>query len=429
MTAPTGGARRTPLQISGDLTRQAAGSTMIVDWASPLYVAGYLVLTFGVFRDAISPPGLVLSGVFPAAGVALLLFTPSERILRMPVCLPLIAYVGWNAASLLWSDSPVATFYLVRAEMLPLLVVTVVAATIPWRVLVQVMLLFFVWASVWNLLAGLFYPGSGLLAGGAPDDGLHATFGHKNDLGVFAVLGLAMVLPLYRGRFRMQIILLLVFTAAATRSATAGGGLATVLFVWAAILAVERGRSERDRQILRIAAFGLALIAILTTLRLIPVFLDLYDKDITFSGRTIIWSETLDAVGQDPWLGRGLGAVWTQAPTMLRLELWHRIGFPAAHAHNAAIQIMLDVGLIGLGFMVAFLISVGRLAFRLLRHPHFRPLAQWAFLVLITVLLTGLAEPLLGVPQIGLLALMWVVLASAHNELRGIKRPLPVTTL
>lgn len=391
----------------------------LVDWASPLYVVGYLVLTFGPFREVIDPPGIVISGLIPLAGVGLLLITPTDRIMTMPICLPLIAYVGWNVASYIWTDVPTATFFMLRSEFSPLLVMTAVAATIDRDVLVRSVLSFFLIISGWNVLASVLYPGTGMLAGGGFAAGIHGTIGHKNDLGIFAVMTLAMVLPLYRGPWRRTIVFILVATALATRSATAGGGLATVAFVWFLMMAVSRGRSRRDRQILKAAAAALAIIAVLMTLRLMPVALDVYDKDLTFSGRTMIWTESLRAVAQEPWLGRGLGGVWTQAPTMLRIELWHQIGFPAAHSHNGAIQLMLDIGIIGLGLMIVFLLSIARLAVKASLRPETRDLGRWGVLVLATTIVTGFAEPMLGVPQIGLLSILWVVLAAANNERFG----------
>ncbi len=408
--------------------RARAVAAPLVDWAAPLYVMGYLLVTFTPFQEITSPPGVTLSGLIPAAGVALLLFTPTDRIVKMPICLPLVAYAGWNAASVMWSDSPDATLYLLRSQLLPLLVVTAVAGTLQWQVLVKTILSFFLAVSAWSIVASLVFPGSGVLIGADSDPSFHGTFGHKNDLGVFAVLSLAMVLPLYQGKWRRYIIVLLVATAVGTRSATAAGGLATVLFVWIGMIAVDRGRSKRDRQVLRTSAIVLAIVAILTTLRLTPFFLVLYDKDVTFSGRTIIWRETMKSVAERPWFGHGFGGVWTQAPTMLRIELWQQIGFPAAHAHNGAIQLLLDTGIIGLSLMFVFLVAVGRLAARALRYPATRQIGRWGVLSLATLLVTGLAEPVLGVPQIGLMGLLWVVLASAEIERRGrIRRPSATT--
>lgn len=406
-----------PSPFSAHLLRQISRQRSITEVAAPILVAAYFLLTLQPF-SMISPlPGAVLSLLFPAAGVAVLVLTPSERLGRIPVPLALLAYVAWASLSYFWSLSPATTFYVIRAELAPLVVMVALAGTVPPRLLVRIVLWLSVWVCAWSLVASLALPES-RESGVVPGESLwefQGTFGHKNDLGVFAVLALAAALPLLQHKWRRPILFMLAVTVVSTRSATAGSGLLTIAFVWSWMLAISRGRNARDRRLLKAVSVASGLVAVFGVLRLIPVMLAIYDKDVTFSGRTTIWAASFGAIVEQPLIGYGYGGVFGMAPTELTLRLWREIGFPASHSHNGALEVLIDVGVVGLVLVVAFLVSIFRRASGVGRVDQDRPLGQWAVLFLTSLLVMALAEPLLSLTYLGYMAILWVVLAATEN--------------
>ena len=246
--------------------------------------------------------------------------------------------------------------------------------------------------------------------------GFRGTFGHKNDLGVFVVLTLAAALPLLHTRWRKVVIGLLVVLALTTRSATAGSGLLALAFLWAWMLAIGRGRSQRDRRLLIVISVTSAIVALLSAFRLLPILLTLYDKDLTFSGRTTIWGATLDFVGRQPVTGYGFGGVFTEVPTALTVQLWNRIGFEAAHTHNGAVEILLELGVVGLVLLVAFVASIYRVSVRVGSIPEHRRYELWGVLFMTALLVMALAEPLLSGPFLGYMAIVWAAMANLEND-------------
>ena len=394
----------------------------LVDVAAPAFLVLYVVVAFEPFELFFRPPGMVSSVGLPVIAVVILALTPSERLARMPISLALLAFLAWSAMSVGWSDSPSSTLFALRARHLPLLMVTLIAATIPPRIVARTLLGTAVVVTLWSLAVSLVLPMSRAVAleDGLDDQaGFRGTFGHKNFLGVFAVLALAAALPLLRSRRRRLVLVALILAALTTRSATTAGGLFALMFVWFWMRAIERGRTPRDRRLLLLVSTSSALAGVLIALRLLPVLLHVYDKDITFSGRTTIWSESLAAVAQRPWQGYGLAGVWTDPPTSLTLRLWSHIGFRAGHAHNGLVAVLLELGVVGAVLMAVFVVSVIRLAARASREPELRRYGQWGLLFCASLLLMSLAEPLFADHYLAYLAILWTVLAGLLNEQRA----------
>jgi len=94
-----------------------------------------------------------------------------------------------------------------------------------------------------------------------------------------------------------------------------------------------------------------------------------FGKDLTFTGRTDVWSDYSRAVEERLWLGYGPYAFW---------QNWLGINSPAAkwdsggwmppHAHNGFFDISIDLGLIGLLlFSISFLVGIFQATFYLLK--------------------------------------------------------------
>ena len=84
-------------------------------------------------------------------------------------------------------------------------------------------------------------------------------------------------------------------------------------------------------------------------------------RDETLTGRTEIWAELLPVVIQNPFLGSGFGAFWT--PKAIDL---YRIG----EAHNGYLEVLLELGFVGLLLFSMFLLSCCRKAQRALGHNY-----------------------------------------------------------
>jgi O-antigen ligase len=100
---------------------------------------------------------------------------------------------------------------------------------------------------------------------------------------------------------------------------------------------------------------------------LAPV-LGLTGKDATFSARTVIWRVIKEHINLSPYWGSGYGAYWVgpvpESPSYIFMSVMYV--YPT-EAHNGYLEVVNDLGLIGLGFLVVFLVSYIRQALQLMR--------------------------------------------------------------
>jgi O-antigen ligase len=85
-------------------------------------------------------------------------------------------------------------------------------------------------------------------------------------------------------------------------------------------------------------------------------------KDPTISGRTQIWGAVLDSIWDRPWFGFGRSAFW-QPGSVYALRAGERVGhlYVPPHGHNGLLDLLLDVGFVGVFlFLVLFLWVYGQ---------------------------------------------------------------------
>jgi O-antigen ligase len=89
---------------------------------------------------------------------------------------------------------------------------------------------------------------------------------------------------------------------------------------------------------------------------LAPIF-KLTGKDATFSARTIIWQIIKDHIQYSPWIGTGFGAYWIGAvpnsPSYVFLS--SVLALYPTESHNGYLEVMNDLGVLGLACLALFI--------------------------------------------------------------------------
>lgn len=106
----------------------------------------------------------------------------------------------------------------------------------------------------------------------------------------------------------------------------------------------------------------------------VATFSALVGRNSTLTGRTEVWATLLPAMKQKPLLGYGFGSFWTDA----RRELYQ---IPSAH--NGYLDILLELGEVGLAFYAVWLLSCARQLHRALEQDY-----DWASLAICFLLMT-----------------------------------------
>lgn len=155
------------------------------------------------------------------------------------------------------------------------------------------------------------------------------------------------------------------------------------------------------------------LVLIYKNLSSILVF---FGGDLTLTGRTTIWLALIPYLFDRPFLGYGFGAFWD---SYLATKVWLDIKSTPPHAHNAIIEMILDLGSIGLGLFITLLIKYYRNIWLLFERNKIR-LANILLILMIYMILYMVPGNLVFAQNsINLLILMYGIYKfNNSNELR-----------
>jgi exopolysaccharide production protein ExoQ len=234
----------------------------------------------------------------------------------------------------------------------------------------------------------------GILDLGTPVDAHEgAWFGvfmHKNNLGRMMVLG-ALVISCYvkRGNhlfiaFGMSACIGLVLLSRSTTSILILSLLLVAIPVSVKIVKAKRARTLLLCLVAASIFLGHWTIGNLTELT------EFFGKDITLTGRLYIWVASISLALGKPWLGYGYNAFWLghEGPSavVLKLARWD-----VPHAHNALLDVWLELGLLGVLLLLVAYFSYLQKAIILMRTCKTRE-STWPFLYLIFMALANITE-------------------------------------
>ena len=90
-------------------------------------------------------------------------------------------------------------------------------------------------------------------------------------------------------------------------------------------------------------------------------------KDSSLSGRTDIWSMVWQKVLEHPLLGHGYSAFWLGWNGRDSADIWLALHWPVPHSHNGFLDLLADLGFLGLVLFLAGYVSYFRKALRCAR--------------------------------------------------------------
>jgi exopolysaccharide production protein ExoQ len=104
-------------------------------------------------------------------------------------------------------------------------------------------------------------------------------------------------------------------------------------------------------------------------------------KDVTFAGRTPIWDLVKANIALHPLMGTGYGAFWVGPfDTSPSYEFYKRLYFYPGEAHNGYLDIVLDLGYVGLVLLGAFIVRYFVLSIRLMKTDRSQGLLYLALI-------------------------------------------------
>jgi exopolysaccharide production protein ExoQ len=242
----------------------------------------------------------------------------------------------------------------------------------------------------------LVSPNNALMIG--DDDGaivLRGIFSQKNVLGQAMAAGAIGALHCLRVRKRKSlrdIGALVLFTVVTLLSKSTTSLLIIFASIGVDVLVLLHNKRGATRTLSR--ALTIVIVPSGLLVLLFPdLFLELLGKDPTLTGRSELWAYVWTDIYQKPLLGWGYAAFWT--PTNpLALEISATVKWNVPQAHNGVLEILINIGLIGL---ILFIFLLMRTIFLSLRCPA-RALAMSSLLCCGAIGILGVSETVLMEP-------------------------------
>ncbi len=310
--------------------------------------------------------------------VAMQRLARGDRLALPPNIIALCAYFGLAGASIGWAFKPEFAFvrFVQEAMVLTAVVLPALLSNPNANIMRGVFLCFAVGVILNILLLPGGYATYALYGNTLVDIGYQGYFSGKNLLGEFAAIAFLLSIHelLYPGTRRALGIVVAVAAIALIffSSSKTALGLALVAPVLA-ILTLAIARTLRLAPILILTAmilgyFMFGELAGFTTGRIAY----LLTGDSSFTGRTTIWAFSEMEIAKRPLLGWGYQSFWlvgADAPSITEAPGWVKA---MPNSHNGYYDAMLELGYVGLAFLLVFLAATVHVIGRVARYDYKR---------------------------------------------------------
>lgn len=404
--------------------RPRASLESLRGWA---WVAVVAAVFFWMSNPLVIVPGfhLSLEMIVHWTMIALLVTLPWARIPRVPW--PWLVFHAVTYLSLAWTIDPHLTHYTALLYLKITLIALVIAANCAPPVVCWGMGLGGVAVVALSVFAHSrqMWGTSNAEMGGADFTGVGA---NENILAYTLSVSLAAMLAVRPPRHLVWAAAWLAVVGVngyGLYLAQSGTGFVTVLVLLLVLGAVTAWPAVRAWRRRHLAAGTGALVGAVGAAGLLVVLV--LGKELSsFSGRAPFWRAAWDSTMEiSPLVGSGWGAVWTHPWSMVPLnavaqDIYDRAGFPLSHGHNFFVDLLPELGLLGVALAVAMVAYAVREVVRNGLHDGaVDPVTgRLILLVLVALLVSGITEPLFTVP-LGWWSLALVTALSRQRVLRA----------
>lgn len=326
-------------------------------------IVGFFVVA-EAFRSVIPTWNPVRTGYL---GVLILVTLPHiKNILAVIIRSPhLLALFVFAALSVLWSENPGAT----SSRLIALFLTTLFAAFFATRYRMKEQLRILGTVMVCYIVTSLIMVAIGQGTSGLAFEGV---FTQKNVFGRVMLIGVMLALVYQpedaRGKVYKRVALVTcVLLVGLALSATSLITMSVVVALFFAYRVLRLGTVQVAAMVI-----GLGIPIIILTQIIVTVdpetILTALGRDATLTGRTDVWDKVNYAISYRPWLGYGYGSFWNMWGGTYG-TLWSPDDYwTPGSAHNAYLDITVNLGYIGLAiFLVGFIITYLQALFRVRR--------------------------------------------------------------
>jgi exopolysaccharide production protein ExoQ len=189
------------------------------------------------------------------------------------------------------------------------------------------------------------------IMGGLHQGKWRGVFGHKNGLGQSMVYsGLVFLFLVYQNKkyklwmwIGLSLSMLLLLLSASTSSMA---NLLILICIFFLIYTFRLPYLLMLPAILLLATIG--ELFYLWSIDNAGVIFNSVGKDTTLTGRTDLWPVVIEMIGKHPWIGYGYSGFWKGLNGAESAYVWRTTAWTPSHPHNGFLQLLLDLGILGL---------------------------------------------------------------------------------
>lgn len=125
------------------------------------------------------------------------------------------------------------------------------------------------------------------------------------------------------------------------------------------------------------------------------IFMRLFNRNLTLTGRTDIWKAVTDVIKEQYTIGYGYRNLWSE-DSMLAYIIRDKVKFNVTGSHNGILEWMLMIGIVGVIFLFVIFFISGRAALKLIKNQEVIAsfLIQYIFYIGIFYISERLTDPL-----------------------------------
>ncbi|WP_404788156.1 O-antigen ligase family protein [Altericista sp. CCNU0014] len=301
-----------------------------------------------------------------------------------------------SITSIFWSDFPIATLrFIIRLIQMTTFGIYL-AGRYSRKDQLNLLLCSFGIATLLSLVFGLALPGYGIMGMGNivnPENATHegawrGVFNHKNTLGRTMVLTslISSFFALSNKQFRLIGLSICGLSICLTILSTSKTSL-IILITLIILFPFYKALRWSYTVALPFLIISIQIVAGTCILFLgnAEIIAGALGKDLTFTGRTDIWMLVFEKIQSRPILGYGFGGFWRGMKGESG-DLWTELKWAIPHSHNGFLDVVLDLGLIGLILFSLTLLAVALRSIKLVRTSksdgEIYPLMYLTFLIL-----------------------------------------------
>jgi exopolysaccharide production protein ExoQ len=252
--------------------------------------------------------------------------------------------------------------------------------------------------SILSVITYVAIPSVGYEVAEGYSSAMRGVFSQKNNLGASMALGISCYLcPVaQRGGSRAgawAAILIMLGCIVMSQSATS---LLVALLTIVTALGLAMGRLV-PTQVTVVAIGAVLLLAVFIIVFVPDLPLAVIGRDSSLNGRLPLWELSFQAAEDRPWFGYGYYAFWNENARWAEY-IWQVIGWPAPSAHNGYLEVVLEIGLVGLAFYAWIWLRVTALAIAALLRSQL-PVASWILCYMVIICVLNLDEGTLPYPD------------------------------